>query len=88
MKRGFKKQIWIRDRYICTYCNDKLTDQTASVDHKIPKYLLAVGQKQNMDNLVTACKPCNKEKADRNWQPNTSCIIIPAFKAKKYVTVK
>jgi 5-methylcytosine-specific restriction endonuclease McrA len=33
-----------------------------TLDHKVPK---AQGGKDRMDNLVTACKRCNQDKADR-----------------------
>ncbi len=55
-----KRNVFIRDKFICTYCNTKTGKPTA--DHVIPR---SKGGKSTFDNVVTACKPCNLAKMDR-----------------------
>lgn len=43
----------------CFYCTSPLTPETLTVDHKIPS---SRGGKHHDDNLVVACRKCNKEK--------------------------
>lgn len=55
-----RENIYKRDNYQCVYCglnNIKLL----TLDHVIPQ---SKGGKNSWDNLVTACRKCNSEKAD------------------------
>jgi 5-methylcytosine-specific restriction endonuclease McrA len=54
-----KKNIWIRDGYVCGYCGKHESFMT--VDHVVPK---SKGGKSTFENTVTACKKCNSKKAD------------------------
>lgn len=54
-----------RDHYICAYCGNEANE----ADHITP---VNAGGKDEMSNLVAACKPCNGRKQDRimarnNW---------------------
>jgi len=51
-----KRNVLIRDRFICQYCMSKI-DPT--VDHILP---VSRGGKSNFKNCVTACKICNNKK--------------------------
>ena len=62
-----KKNIYLRDNHKCQYCNIKVTDKTASIDHVIP---VSKGGKSRWDNLSTACRRCNSAKSDSIIQPN------------------
>ena len=55
-----KRNVFIRDKFVCAYCSTKVGKPTA--DHVIPR---SRGGKSNFDNVVTACKPCNATKMDR-----------------------
>lgn len=57
-----KANVHVRDMYTCQYCGKKLKRNKATIDHVIPQ---AQGGKNRWDNTVTACFPCNNEKADR-----------------------
>jgi hypothetical protein len=55
-----RENIYKRDNYKCVYCgfnNVKLL----TLDHVIPQ---SKGGKNSWNNLVTACRKCNSEKAD------------------------
>ena len=55
-----RENIYKRDNYECVYCGDSHV-KTLTLDHVIPQ---SKGGKNSWDNLVTACKRCNSEKAD------------------------
>lgn len=62
-----KRNVYLRDRFVCQYCDMKITDKTASVDHVIP---VSQGGRNRWENLTTACRKCNSLKSDkRDWQP-------------------
>lgn len=54
--------IFQRDMGECQYCGKKLTMETATLDHVIPR---SRGGLDIWTNLVLACGRCNARKADR-----------------------
>ena len=54
-----RKNIFIRDNYICQYCNKKECQLT--IDHVVPKYK---GGRDSWENLVSACSSCNLKKGN------------------------
>ena len=57
--RFSKSNIFLRDRYTCQYCGDKLEKKDCTLDHVLPS---SMGGKTTFDNCVTACGPCNAGK--------------------------
>lgn len=57
-----KRNILIRDRHTCQYCNNTSSDRTLTIDHIIPK---SRGGKTSWDNLVAACLKCNSKKGNK-----------------------
>lgn len=63
-RRGLPKEVWQelrakvfeRDGYACTYCGD---GNDLTCDHVVP---LVRGGTNDLDNLTTACRPCNSSK--------------------------
>jgi len=55
-----RTNIYKRDNYECVYCGDGNV-RTLTLDHVIPQ---SKGGSDTWNNLVTACKTCNSEKAD------------------------
>ncbi len=55
-----KRNIFLRDEYLCQYCGTHVTDQSATLDHVLP---VSKGGKTTWENSATACKPCNYRKA-------------------------
>jgi 5-methylcytosine-specific restriction endonuclease McrA len=53
-----RQNIFKRDNFECVYCG---SDKNLTLDHVIPK---SKGGPDSWENLVTACKGCNGEKAD------------------------
>lgn len=58
-----KKNILIRDKFTCQYCETKLTYGTGTVDHVIAK---DNGGPDTITNCVASCKRCNNAK-DNLW---------------------
>jgi 5-methylcytosine-specific restriction endonuclease McrA len=58
-----KRNIFVRDSYLCQYCGKELNVKTATVDHIIPQ---AKGGKNSYTNCVCSCKTCNQWKADKH----------------------
>jgi 5-methylcytosine-specific restriction endonuclease McrA len=58
--RGQKSSLYIRQRGMCAYCPFIFTNGSqATRDHVLPK---SKGGKNTLDNLVLACRKCNKIK--------------------------
>lgn len=55
-----RENIYKRDNYECVYCGCSNV-RILTLDHVIPQ---SKGGKDTWENLVTACKVCNSEKAD------------------------
>lgn len=56
-----RKNIFIRDNYICQYCHKQFSSKDLTIDHVIPR---AKGGTTRWVNVATACGPCNTKKAD------------------------
>lgn len=48
--------VFLRDRFTCQYCGDRLASRDLTFDHVIPK---ARGGRTNWENVVAACGDCN-----------------------------
>ena len=55
-----KKEIFMRDRYVCQYCG--LSTRDLTLDHVIPRRQEGV---HTWENVASACSPCNRRKAGR-----------------------
>lgn len=66
-----KKNVFIRDKYKCAYCGKVFKKDDLTIDHVHPQ---SKGGKNTWENLITACFPCNRKKADNDimkpmWKP-------------------
>jgi len=82
-KSTYKKSwVFIRDKMICQYCGNKLSNKEATIDHVIPRSIWKKegrqGHASRYDNVVTACESCNHKKAARTpKQANMKLIHEP-----------
>jgi 5-methylcytosine-specific restriction endonuclease McrA len=56
-------EVFKRDRFACQYCGAHPPGVLLHVDHVVA---VAEGGTNDMDNLVTACEPCNLGKGARD----------------------
>jgi hypothetical protein len=55
-------EVFKRDGFTCQYCGAQPPDAVLVLDHIEP---VAGGGASTIDNLITACEPCNQGKADK-----------------------
>lgn len=69
--RCTRRNVLMRDRYTCQYCFHGCNTSTITIDHVMPR---SRGGKTTWDNVVAACHPCNRKKADRT--PEESGMLL------------
>ena len=74
-----RENIYKRDGYQCVYCDEE-DRRTFTLDHVVPQ---SKGGPNTWDNLVTACKKCNGEKADLTLEEYGK--VIPKPKRPHYL---
>jgi 5-methylcytosine-specific restriction endonuclease McrA len=57
-----RSNVFLRDGHRCQYCLVRLPAVELTTDHVIPR---SRGGATSWDNVVTACSPCNRKKANR-----------------------
>jgi hypothetical protein len=67
--RVARRRALDRDDHTCGYCASPATE----VDHIVP---VALGGKDNLDNLVAACRPCNRTKGDSTLRPRPIIAVV------------
>lgn len=59
--KRISKEVFHRDNYVCYYCGEK--GGKLEVDHIVP---FSKGGSDEMDNLITSCLRCNRQKRDKS----------------------
>jgi 5-methylcytosine-specific restriction endonuclease McrA len=62
MSKALRFDVLTRDKFTCQYCGGRPPSVELEVDHIVA---VANGGASVMDNLVAACKECNRGKRDR-----------------------
>jgi 5-methylcytosine-specific restriction endonuclease McrA len=57
-----RKNLWLRDKAKCCYCNKAVTLAEMHWDHVVPR---DQGGISSWENLVVSCQKCNSRKANR-----------------------
>ena len=57
-----RRALFLRDGYTCQYCGDQPAQRLLTLDHVLPS---SRGGDTSWTNIVAACSPCNRRKADR-----------------------
>ncbi len=57
-----RRNLWLRDKGHCMYCNSKITTEEVTFDHVIPQ---SKGGKTTWTNVVCSCSICNNKKDNR-----------------------
>ena len=67
--RFSRANLYMRDMYVCQYCENKFAKSSLTLDHVHP---LSKGGQTTWENSVTACNPCNSRKGNKvgpEWRP-------------------
>lgn len=64
----------------CYYCHNRLSVNTKTKDHKIPRSL---GGSKYRNNIVYACSTCNNKKSKWEGQLNEFFLALKTRKTKK-----
>lgn len=62
LSQKIRFEVFKRDMFTCQYCGGKAPDTILEVDHIVP---VAKNGDNSLENLVTACKECNRGKRDK-----------------------
>ena len=69
------RMVWERDNFKCRYCGMAIASKSQlTTDHLKPR---SRGGKTCFENMVTACYPCNKKKADRTLEESGMRLLGP-----------
>jgi 5-methylcytosine-specific restriction endonuclease McrA len=72
--RFSRGNVFLRDGYVCQYCDRQLCASRLTLDHVVPR---SHGGTKTWENIVTACLPCNAKKS------NLSCDEAGMFPANE-----
>lgn len=61
-RKQFRRHIFEAWEWKCAYCDLQLDENTATIDHILPKHK---GGQSVWSNLACSCSPCNREKASQ-----------------------
>jgi len=65
-------QLFERDEWICRYCGDRITAETATLDHVVP---VSKGGTSDPENLATCCFICNSIKSGRTYDEAAADLL-------------
>ena len=76
-----RKNVFLRDKMVCQYCNQIFQPEQLTYDHVIPRSKFRNKNKQTCwFNIVTCCYPCNTKKANRTPK---ECKMYPINKPRE-----
>lgn len=86
-----RKNILIRDNFLCQYCEKKFSTNELTYDHVIPKSLWNLNTSPtSWTNIVSCCIQCNRKKSNKTPKQagmKLSTIPIQPRKTIKYLPV-
>jgi len=74
-----RKNVWLRDKGTCQYCNKRVGLHNFTFEHVTPK---SQGGKTKWSNIVVACFPCNQQKGSRTPQEAKMHILKKPIRPK------
>jgi len=76
-----RRNVLLRDDYVCQYCGGNLKSLRGTIDHIVPKS--RKGSPGNIwTNVVAACEPCNNKKDDRTPEESGMRLLKKPFVPK------
>lgn len=72
LSKKLRFEVFKRDSFTCQYCGRKAPDIVLEVDHIHP---VSKGGKNELMNLVTSCRDCNRGKGKRKLSDDSEVMI-------------
>ena len=72
-----RREVFIRDRFICQYCG--LATRDLTVDHVVPRHR---GGTHIWENVVSACHSCNHRKGGRSTEEAQMLLKVQPFEPR------
>lgn len=71
LTKAIRFEVFKRDHFTCQYCGRKSPEVILEVDHIVP---VAEGGTNDIINLVTSCRDCNRGKGKRKLDDNAAVL--------------
>ena len=65
-------EVFKRDKFTCQYCGESAPNVILEIDHIIP---VSKGGGNEIMNLITSCRDCNRGKTDKKLDDNASVMV-------------
>lgn len=72
LSKALRFEVFKRDKFTCQYCGASAPDVILEIDHIQP---VSKGGKDDIMNLVTACRDCNRGKTNKELSDNSSVVL-------------
>jgi hypothetical protein len=79
--KQIRVQVLVRDKYKCKMCGRTKDEVPLEVDHIIP---VSGGGTDELSNLATLCRDCNRGKAAYHFEDYNTIRVIPDNMEKHY----
>lgn len=70
--KSVRFEVFKRDKFKCQYCGSSAPDVILEVDHIKP---VSKGGTDDLLNLVTSCRDCNRGKSNRKLSDNSAVVV-------------
>lgn len=70
--KSIRFEVFKRDKFTCQYCGASAPDVILEVDHIKP---VSKGGSNQIMNLLTACRDCNRGKTNKELSDNTAVML-------------
>lgn len=74
-----RRELFERDKWVCCYCGDKVTEKNATLDHLNPQ---SKGGKHTKNNLKTCCFVCNALKSGKTYE-EAAPFLLKSIRERK-----
>ena len=74
-----RRELFERDKWVCCYCGDKVTEKNATLDHLNPQ---SKGGKHTKNNLKTCCFVCNAIKSGKTYE-EAAPFLLKSIRERK-----
>lgn len=70
--KSVRFEVFKRDKFTCQYCGESAPNVILEIDHINP---VANGGSNEIMNLITSCRDCNRGKTDKKLDDNTAVMV-------------